>query len=69
MYRPSLTKMSAVPHMWGVSERKAPLSTRAIRHMSARAGELAGIAFPVHPHQLRHDCGYYLALTPSRLFS
>ncbi len=27
----------------------------------ARAGELAGIPFQVHPHQLRHGCGYYLA--------
>ena len=44
-----------------VSERKAPLSTRSIRHIIARAGELAGIPFRVHPHQLRHACGYYLA--------
>ncbi len=44
-----------------VSERKAPLSTRSIRHIVARAGELAGISFQVHPHQLRHACGYYLA--------
>ena len=44
-----------------VSERKAPLSTRSIRHIIARAGELANIPFPVHPHQLRHGCGYYLA--------
>lgn len=44
-----------------VSERKAPLSTRAIRQIVARAGKLAGIPFPVHPHQLRHACGYYLA--------
>ena len=44
-----------------VSERKAPLSTRSIRHIIARAGELAGIPFQVHPHQLRHACGYYLA--------
>jgi site-specific recombinase XerD len=27
----------------------------------ARAGKAAGIEFPVHPHQLRHACGYYLA--------
>jgi site-specific recombinase XerD len=45
-----------------VSERKAPLSTRAVRHIIARAGELAGITEPVHPHQLRHACGYYLAV-------
>ena len=44
-----------------VSERQAPLSTRSIRHIIARAGELAGIPFQVHPHQLRHACGYYLA--------
>ena len=44
-----------------VSERKAPLSTRTIRHIIARAGELAGISEPIHPHQLRHACGYYLA--------
>jgi site-specific recombinase XerD len=44
-----------------VSERKAPLSTRSVRHIIARAGELAGIPFQVHPHQLRHACGYYLA--------
>lgn len=40
-----------------VSERKAPLSTRSVRHIIARAGKLAGIPFPVHPHQLRHACG------------
>ncbi len=34
---------------------------RSIRHIVARAGEIAGIPFPVHPHQLRHACGYYLA--------
>jgi site-specific recombinase XerD len=44
-----------------VSERQAPLSTRSIRHIVARAGKLAGIPFEVHPHQLRHACGYYLA--------
>ncbi|WP_289791896.1 tyrosine-type recombinase/integrase [Chlorogloeopsis sp. ULAP01] len=44
-----------------VSERKAPLSTRSIRQIVARAGKLALINQPVHPHQLRHACGYYLA--------
>ncbi len=34
-----------------VSERKAPLSTRSIRHIIARAGELAGIPFRVHPRK------------------
>jgi site-specific recombinase XerD len=44
-----------------VSERKAPLSTRSIGHIIARAGEIAKIAWTVHPHQLRHACGHYLA--------
>jgi type 1 fimbriae regulatory protein FimE len=35
-----------------VSERKAPLSTRTIRHIIARAGLLAGLNESVHPHQL-----------------
>ena len=33
----------------------------AIRHIVARAGRLARIEDRVHPHQLRHSCGYYLA--------
>lgn len=45
-----------------VSERGGPLSVRTIRDIVANAGEKAGIDFPCHPHQLRHACGYYLAL-------
>lgn len=48
------------PHVF-VSERKAPLSAAAVRKILARAGKLAEIAFPVHPHQLRHATGYMLA--------
>ena len=33
-----------------------------IRKMTARAGEAAKIGFPVHPHMLRHACGFKLAL-------
>jgi len=44
-----------------VSERKAPLSSRSIRAIVARTGQLAGLSFVPHPHQLRHACGYYLA--------
>ena len=44
-----------------VSERKAPLSTRSVRQIISRAGQMAGLPFPVHSHQLRHACGYYLA--------
>ena len=43
------------------SERKGPLTTRTVHHIIARAGEAAGIKFPVHPHMLRHAKGYQLA--------
>lgn len=44
-----------------VSERRAQLSTAAVRKIVARAGQQAGIGFPVHPHQLRHAIGYVLS--------
>jgi type 1 fimbriae regulatory protein FimE len=44
-----------------VSERKAPLTTDAVRKIVGRAGRQAGIPFPVHPHMLRHATGYKLA--------
>jgi site-specific recombinase XerD len=37
------------------------LTARAIRHIVLRAGEEAHLPFPVHPHMLRHACGFYLA--------
>jgi type 1 fimbriae regulatory protein FimB/type 1 fimbriae regulatory protein FimE len=44
-----------------VSERKAPLTTDAIRRIVRRAGRHAGLEFPIHPHMLRHATGYKLA--------
>jgi len=44
-----------------VSARKAPLTTDAVRKIVGRAGRQAGLAFPVHPHMLRHATGYKLA--------
>lgn len=44
-----------------VSERSSPLSERMIHQIVARAGVRAALDFPVHPHMLRHGCGYYLA--------
>jgi type 1 fimbriae regulatory protein FimB/type 1 fimbriae regulatory protein FimE len=43
-----------------VSERGAPMTSRNVRTIVKRAGERAGVDFPVHPHQLRHACGYRL---------
>lgn len=44
-----------------VSERKAPMTASNVRKMLAKAGEKAGLTFPVHPHMLRHGAGYKLA--------
>ena len=43
------------------TERKGPLTTSTIRKLVARAGALAGLPFPTHPHMLRHACGHHLA--------
>ena len=44
-----------------VSERGGPMTASNVRKLIARAGEQARIAFPVHPHMLRHACGFKLA--------
>ena len=44
-----------------ISERKSPLTDHSLRKIVERAGKLAGFEFPIHPHMLRHSCGYYLA--------
>ncbi|MBT7951825.1 MAG: tyrosine-type recombinase/integrase [Gammaproteobacteria bacterium] len=44
-----------------VTERKGPLTTSTVRKLITRAGEKADISFPVHPHMLRHACGFKLA--------
>jgi len=43
------------------TERRAPMSAAGFRKMIARIGESAEFPFPVHPHMLRHACGYKLA--------
>ncbi len=48
-----------------VTERGTLLSQSVVPHIVKRAGKLAKIPFPVHPHQLRHACGYYLANRPT----
>ena len=40
---------------------RIPLSDRTIRHILLRAGIDAQLPFPVHPHMLRHACGFSLA--------
>jgi site-specific recombinase XerD len=44
-----------------VSERRAPFSTRGFQAMVERAAQAAGFDMKIHPHMLRHACGYKLA--------
>ncbi len=44
-----------------VTERGGPLTTATVRKIVARAGKAAKIGLAVHPHMLRHACGYKLA--------
>jgi site-specific recombinase XerD len=43
------------------SERGAPFTTAGFARMIERAGAAAGLSFKVHPHMLRHACGFKLA--------
>ena len=45
-----------------VSERRQPMTRSAVNYLMRVAGESAGLK-NVHPHVLRHSCGYYLANT------
>jgi type 1 fimbriae regulatory protein FimE len=42
-----------------VSERGGPMTSSNVRKMLTRAGE--GLGISVHPHMLRHGCGFKLA--------
>ncbi len=44
-----------------VTERKGPMTPATARKLIARAGSLARLPFPIHPHMLRHSTGYKLA--------
>ena len=50
----------ATPYVFG-TERKGPLTDSGFRKIVARAGKMAGLDFPVHPHMLRHSTGFKLA--------
>ena len=44
-----------------MTERGAPMSAAGFRKLLARLGDAAKFPFRVHPHMLRHGCGYKLA--------
>ena len=44
-----------------VSERGGPMTASNVRKLITRSALAAKIEFPVHPHMLRHACGFKLA--------
>ena len=44
-----------------VSERGTVMAAATARGIIERAGKKAGLSLSVHPHMLRHACGFYLA--------
>src|SRR5215510_12914831 len=53
------TREDRLPWLF-ISERGQPLTRRAVFYLVATAAKQAGLR-NVHPHTLRHSCGYYLA--------
>jgi ABC transporter substrate binding protein/Phage integrase family len=43
------------------TERDGPMTPKAFHALFGRIGEWAKMPFPIHPHMLRHGCGYALA--------
>jgi type 1 fimbriae regulatory protein FimB/type 1 fimbriae regulatory protein FimE len=44
-----------------VSERGGPMTASNVRKLVTRTGLEANLPLPIHPHMLRHACGYKLA--------
>lgn len=49
-----------LPYLF-ISQQGKPLGSRSVRMMIDKAGRDASLPLTVHPHMLRHACGYYLA--------
>jgi type 1 fimbriae regulatory protein FimB/type 1 fimbriae regulatory protein FimE len=64
---PEIRALRRLRREYGVSpyvfttERRGAMTDSAVRKIIARAGEQAKLGFPVHPHMLRHACGFKLA--------
>ena len=50
----------ASPYVF-TTKRKTPITAAAFRKQLARIAAEAEFPFPVHPHMLRHACGFKLA--------
>jgi len=48
------------PHVFA-SERGGPMAPKSFHALIERLGKRAEMPFPIHPHMLRHACGFALA--------
>src|SRR6202165_4794729 len=55
------TRTDKLPWLF-ISERGQPMTRGAVNYLIGVAGESASLK-NVHPHMLRHSCGYYIANT------
>src|SRR3970040_313394 len=53
------TRTDKLPWLF-ISERRQPMTRQAVHYLTKIAGDSVGVK-NVHPHMLRHSCGYYLA--------
>src|SRR5260370_23207613 len=53
------SRTDALPWLF-ISEREQPLTRQTVNYLLAEAAARAGLP-PVHPHMLRHSCGFSLA--------
>jgi type 1 fimbriae regulatory protein FimB len=53
------SRTDALPWLF-ISEREQPLTRQTVNYLLAEAATRAGLP-PVHPHMLRHSCGFSLA--------
>jgi len=64
---PEIRALRRVRREYGISpyvfttEQRGAMTDSSVRKIIARAGEEAQLGIPVHPHMLRHACGYKLA--------
>jgi type 1 fimbriae regulatory protein FimE len=64
---PEIRALRRLRREYGISpyvfttERRGTITDSSVRKIIARAGDQAQFGFPVHPHMLRHACGFKLA--------
>src|SRR5215831_16468186 len=46
-----------------MTERDGPMTPKAFHALFGRIGARAKMQFPIHPHMLRHGCGYALTFS------